>query len=76
MVEYRLVLIEGRVVGGGVMSFDVVTRWCPLSSVIPRAVPQRHNWTPRRKQEKAKTLDVIRKEAEADQARAGGGDRG
>lgn len=32
---------------------------------------QKHRWIPRRKQEKAKTLDVIRKEAEMDLARGG-----
>lgn len=33
---------------------------------------QRHNWVPRRKQDKAKTLDDIRREAEADAARNAG----
>ena len=46
----------------------------PLPSFVPWGPPffeQKHNWVPRRKQDKAKTLDDIRKEAEAE-ARGGG----
>lgn len=49
--------------------FFVLSRGEPL--ICPANRAQKHNWVPRRKQDKAKTLDDIRKEAEAE-ARGGG----
>lgn len=61
---------------------SVVFLWCsslPFPFLFyPFFTPsseQKHNWVPRRKQDKAKTLDDIRKEAEAE-ARGGGGPPG